>query len=138
MLMADMRDMSSAKATNMAAAETTADATDVTSAEVATDVTATKAAAHMTATKAAATHMAATATTTAACLCTGGEKAAGHNSGCQDLHYSSSHETLSHETLLCDGRGRRHRVWSGAGMSELGNYQRHDRPEVGMPARRLD
>jgi hypothetical protein len=135
MLMADMRDMSSAKAT--------ANATEVTAAEVAaevtaTDLTAAEAAAHMTATKAAATHMAATATTTAACLCTGGEKAAGHNSGCQDLHYSSSHETLSHETLLCDGRGRRHRVWSGAGMSELGNYQRHDRPEVGMPARRLD
>jgi hypothetical protein len=25
-------------------------------------------------------------------------------------------------------------AWSGAGMSELGNYQRHDKPEVGMPA----
>jgi hypothetical protein len=112
MLMADMRHMSSAKATDMAAAKTAAKATDVTSTEAATKaaahVTAAEAAAHVTATK-AATHMAATAaTTTAACLCTGGEKAAGHYSGCQDLHYSSSHETLSHETLLCDGRGFRH------------------------------
>ena len=117
MLMADMRHMSSAKATDMAAAKTAAKATDVTSTEAATHVTATEAAAHVSAAEAAAhvtatkaaTHMAATAATTAAaCLCTGGEKAAGHYSGCQDLHYSSSHETLSHETLLCDGRGFRH------------------------------
>jgi hypothetical protein len=137
MLMADMRYMSSAKATDMVAAKAAANATDVTSTEAAAEVTTTEAAAHVTATK-AATHVAAAATSAAACLCTGGEKAAGHNSGCQDLHYSSSHETLLHETLLCDGRGRRHRVWSDAGMSELGNYQRHDRQEVGMPARCLD
>ena len=138
MLMADMRYMSSAKATDMVAAKTAANTTDVTSAEAAAEVTTTEAAAHVTATKAAATHVAAAATSAAARLRTGGEKAAGHNSGCQDLHYSSSHETLLHETLLCDGRGRRHRVWSDAGMSELGNYQRHDRQEVGMPARCLD
>ena len=108
MLMADMRHMRSAKATDVAAAKTAAKATDVTSTEAAAHVTATEAAAHVSAAE-AATHMAATtATTTAACLCTGGEKAAGHYSGCQDLHYSSSHETLSHETLLCDGRGFRH------------------------------
>jgi hypothetical protein len=111
MLMADMRHMSSAEAADMAAAKTAAKATDVTSTEAATKaaahVTAAEAAAHVTATK-AATHMSAAAATAAACLCTGGEKAAGHYSGCQDLHYSSSHETLSHETLLCDGRGFRH------------------------------
>jgi len=145
MLMAEMRHTSSAEAPDMAAAKTAAKASDATSTEAAAEVTATKSAAHMsatesaahvTATKAPATHMA--TATTAACLCTGGEKAAGHNSGCQDLHYSSSHETLSHETLLCDGQGFCHRTWSGAGMSELDDFQRHDRPEVGMPSRRFD
>jgi hypothetical protein len=140
MLMAEMRHTSSAEAPDMAAAKTAAKASDATSTEAAAEVTATKSAAHMsatesaahvTATKAPATHMA--TATTAACLCTGGEKAAGHNSGCQDLHYSSSHETL-----LCDGQGFCHRTWSGAGMSELDDFQRHDRPEVGMPSRRFD
>ena len=100
MLMADMRHMSSAKATDMATSTEAAT-------KAAAHVSAAEAAPHVTATK-AATHIAAATTTTAACLCTGGEKAAGHYSGCQDLHYSSSHETLSHETLLCDGRGFRH------------------------------
>jgi hypothetical protein len=113
MLMADVRQTSSTKAGDMAAAKTAAKATDVTSTESAAEVTAAKSAApmsaaeaatHVTATKAPATHMAAATSTAAACLCTGGEKAAGHNGGCQDLHYTSSHETLAHETLLCDGR----------------------------------
>ena len=106
MLMADMRHMSSVKASDVAAGKTASKATDVTSTKAAAHVSAAEAAAHVTATK-AATHMSAAATA-AACLCTGGEKAAGHDGGCQDLHYSSSHETLSHETLLCDGRGFRH------------------------------
>ena len=67
MLMADMRHMSSAKATDMAAAKTAAKATDVTSTEAATKaaahVSAAEAAPHVTATE-AATHMAATATAT--------------------------------------------------------------------------
>jgi len=62
MLMADMRHMRSAKATDVAAAKTAAKAADVTS---------TEAAAHVSAAE-ATTHMAAAAATTAACLRTGG------------------------------------------------------------------
>ena len=137
-LMADMRHMSSAKATDMAAAKTAAKATDVTSTEAATKaaahVTAAEAAAHVTATK-AATHMAPTATTAAACLCTGGKKAAGQYRGCQNHHYSSSHETLMKLSFAMGGLSatlvRRWHV-------RVRGRQRHDRPEVGMPTRRLD
>jgi hypothetical protein len=55
-------------------------------------VTATEAAIHVAPAEAAA-HMAATATA-AACLCTGGEKAAGQYRACQNHHYSSSHDIL--------------------------------------------
>jgi len=72
MLMADVRRITSAEAADMA----TAKAVYATVTKAAAHVTATEPATHVAAAEAAA-HMAATATATAACLCTGDEKAAG-------------------------------------------------------------
>jgi hypothetical protein len=122
-LVADMRharaktsDATAAKATHLAATK------------AATHVTSAKAPAHM----AAATATVSSAATAAACLRTGGKKAAGQHRACQDHHHSSSHHIL-----LWNGRAFRHRVWSDAGMSEQGNRQRDDTPEMGMLTRAL-
>lgn len=115
-----------AKATDMAAAETshviTANATHVTAitkttyvaaATETTHVTATTETTHMASAKAAAHVAATTATTatTAAGLSTRGKQAAGEHRACQNHHHSSSHDILR-----WDGRSFRHRAWSGVGI----------------------
>jgi hypothetical protein len=108
----------SAKATDMAAANTyvaSAKTTHVTAATETTHVAATAETAHVTTTTTkAAAHVAATATTTTATsagLSTRGKQAAGEHRACQNHHHSSSHDILH-----WDGRSFRHRAWPGVGI----------------------
>jgi hypothetical protein len=101
-IVAHVRHVTCAKAPDLSSAE----AADVGSAK-ATRVTPAKAT-HVTSTK--ATHMASATTTvssatTAAGLCTRGNKAAGKQCACQNHHHSSSHDILR-----LNGRIVRHRA----------------------------
>jgi hypothetical protein len=115
----------SAKATDMAAAETShvitantyvasARTTHVTATAETTHVTTTSKTTHMASAKAAA-HVAATTATTATAATTGlstrGKQAAGEHRACQNHHHSSSHDILH-----WDGRNFRHRAWPGVGI----------------------
>jgi hypothetical protein len=108
-LMADVRKLASANATD-AISTKTSDA----SATKASHVTSTKAT-HMASAKAshapATVSSAPTATAAAAGLCPRGKKAAGKHGACQNHHHSSSHDILH-----LDGRTFRHR--SGVGVSQ--------------------
>jgi hypothetical protein len=85
---AEAADVASAKTSDVTAAKST----HVASTE-ATHVTSAKAAAHVAASATAAV-AASAATAAAAGLCTGGNKAAGKQSTCQNHHRSSSHNIL--------------------------------------------
>jgi hypothetical protein len=103
-IMIQARHVIAAKATDVVSAKTSdataAKAADATSTE-ATHVASAKAAA-MSSTSAAATG-----------LCTGGKKAAGKHSACQNHHYSSSHDILHLRWADFPPRGR-----SGVGASQ--------------------
>jgi len=105
-LVADVRQPISAKATDVISAKTP----DATAAK-GTHVTSTKAT-HVASAK--ATHAPATvssATAAAAGLCPRGKKAAGKHGACQNHHHSSSHDILHR-----DGRTFRHRSLTNAGV----------------------
>jgi hypothetical protein len=137
-IMIQARHVIAAKATDVISARisnaTAAKAADATSTK-ATDVASAKAA-HVTSTEAThvapakAAHTAAMSSTTAAAtgLCTGGKKAAGKHSACQNHHYSSSHDILHLRWADFPPRGpvRRWRI-------SAKECRRCDGLKVGMP-----